>query len=108
MTPIFASLLETFLGSSCYLSWGFEAKPDTFVVAGELFFSLLATISDQNTLLVLEDGGLFLISPLGLWDNKEKQIKSWNMETTLTRFLAWLAGQRIIKLLPLVDTCDHP
>lgn len=40
------------------------------MVAGELFLSLLATISDQNTLLVLEDGGLFLISPLGLWNNK--------------------------------------
>lgn len=49
-----------------YLSWGFEAQPHTFVVAGELFLGLLGTISDQNTLLVLEDGGLFLISPFGL------------------------------------------
>ena len=48
------------------LSWGFEAQSDTLVVAGELLLGLLATISDQNTLLVLEDGGLLLISPLGL------------------------------------------
>lgn len=56
-----------------YLSWGLEAQPDTFVVAGELFLALLATIGDQNTLLVLEDGGLLLISPLGLWSSKKGQ-----------------------------------
>lgn len=37
------------------------------MVAGEFFLNLLATIGSQNTLLVLEDGGLFLVSALGLW-----------------------------------------
>lgn len=54
-----------------YLSWGLEAQPDTLVVAGEFFLGLLATIGNQNTLLILEDGGLFLISPLGLWSNEK-------------------------------------
>lgn len=54
-----------------YLSWGFKAQPDTLVVTGELFLAFLATVSDQNALLVLEDGRLFLISPLGLWRNRK-------------------------------------
>lgn len=59
------SLVILFSTTTC-LSWGFEAQSDTFVVPGELFLDLLATISGQNTLLVLEDGGLFLVSPLRL------------------------------------------
>lgn len=43
------------------LSWGFEAQTHTFVVAGKLFLDLLATFCDQNRLLVLEEGGLFLL-----------------------------------------------
>lgn len=43
------------------------------MVAGELFFDFLATICSQNTLLVLEDGGLFLVSALGLWKEQEKK-----------------------------------
>lgn len=42
------------------------------MVAGELFLDLLATIGSQNTLLVLEDGGLFLVSALGLWKKQGK------------------------------------
>lgn len=60
------------------LSWGFEAQPDTLVVAGELFLDFLATICDKNTLLVLEDRGLFLISPLGLWNKEISALRPCN------------------------------
>lgn len=54
-----------------HLSWGFEAQPDTLVVTGELLLGFLATIGCQNTLLVLEYGGLFLVRPLGLQIRKD-------------------------------------
>lgn len=86
--------MNNFLDNSSYLSRGFEAQSHTLVVAGELFLDLLATISDQNTLLVLEDGGLFLIGPLGLWNKKIKKLRackltspsSYTFYTGKTRF----------------------
>lgn len=49
-----------------HLSWGFEAQPDTLVVTGDLLLGFFATVCRQNTLLVLENGGLLLVGPLGL------------------------------------------
>ncbi|KAF3845969.1 hypothetical protein F7725_003047 [Dissostichus mawsoni] len=53
----------------------FLVNPHTFVVAGELLLDFLGTLSDLNTLLVLEDSGLFLISPLGLWNKENNKLK---------------------------------
>ena len=44
-----------------HLSWGLEAQTNTLVVTWDLFLGFLATISCQNTLFVLEYGGLFLV-----------------------------------------------
>lgn len=52
------------------------------MVAGEFFLNLLATIGSQNTLLVLEDGGLFLVSALGLW--KEQGEKKHSLVVNYT------------------------
>ena len=65
--------VSAYVLKTLYLSWGFEAKPDIFVVAGDLFFSLLGTFSSQHTLFVLEDGGLLLVILLGLKGKTERQ-----------------------------------
>ena len=65
--------VSAYVLKTLYLSWGSEAKPDIFVVAGDLFFSLLGTFSSQHTLFVLEDGGLLLVSLLGLKGKMERQ-----------------------------------
>lgn len=56
-----------------YLSRGLEAQTDALVVAGDLFLGFLAAISCQNTLLVLEYGGLFLVRPLSLQNRKQNK-----------------------------------
>lgn len=47
-----------------HLSGGFEAQANVSVITWELLFA--ASFNSQNPLLVLEDGGLLLISPLVL------------------------------------------
>lgn len=46
------------------------------MVARKLFLGLLATICDQNTLFVLEDGRLLLIGSLGLVRNTDQRVKA--------------------------------
>lgn len=46
------------------ISGGFEAQANVSVITWELFFA--TSFNSQNPLLVLEDGGLFLIRPLVL------------------------------------------
>lgn len=46
-----------------YVLWGLEAQTD---VTGEPEFGPVDTTCAENTLLVLEDGRLLLVAPLGL------------------------------------------
>lgn len=57
-----------------HLSGGLEAQANISVIAWEFLLATFFSICNQNTLLVLEDGGLLLISPLVL-----KRIKMFDM-----------------------------
>lgn len=53
-----------------HISGGFEAQANVSVITWELFFA--TSFNSQNPLLVLEDGGLFLIRPLVLKQHKHR------------------------------------
>lgn len=53
-----------------HLSRGFEAQTNVSVITWELLFA--TSFNSQNPLLVLEDGGLLLISPLVLKHHKHR------------------------------------